>query len=161
MDLQSIVWNTSRNFLHKSGQLPEVPVIGLVEVIMKNLFVFNLDTDIALEWAVVRAHPDDPDLILLVPLDDAPFVGTADVVLPVDRLLIARCGESDWFDLSVLSRGVCLGEVPVQPIRQRLAELVRGRIVQSRPAIDADPEYEQLLRDIQRAREELSGPGRI
>src|SRR5262245_36397502 len=55
-----------------------------------DLYVFDAGEDVGLEWLVVRFHPDDPGLLLLVPADDFPLIGTPDVTLPrelVDRPL--------------------------------------------------------------------------
>src|SRR5690242_17415698 len=62
-----------------------------------HLYVFHVE--VALEWLMVREHPDDEMLALLVPCDDFPLVGSCDVRVPldlIDRPLIARCGEAIW-----------------------------------------------------------------
>jgi hypothetical protein len=46
-----------------------------------DLYVFPVSESAALEWLVLRAHPDDPDLLLVIPCDDFPLAGTADVPL--------------------------------------------------------------------------------
>src|SRR5437763_1599639 len=49
-------------------QHPKLPAPG-------DLYLFRLDTEIEPEWLIVRAHPDDPQLLLVVPVDDFPLAG--------------------------------------------------------------------------------------
>ena len=94
---------------------------------------FDLAVDAALEWLVVREHPDDPDLLLVAPADDFPLAGTPDVVLPhelVGRPLTARCGEGLWLPRCVCSSRLRVGTVPQEAlslVRRKLADLIWGR----------------------------------
>src|SRR4051794_948888 len=79
------------------------------------LFVFDTREEFALEWLLVRFHPDDPRFALLAPADDFPLVGTPDLALPrelVARPLIVRCGETDWFPVALCSASQRVGMVP-------------------------------------------------
>jgi hypothetical protein len=124
-----------------------------------DLYVFDAGEDVGLEWLVVRSHPDDPGLLLLAPADDSPLIGTPDVRLPlelVDRPLAVRCGETDWFPARLCAPRLRVGTVPepaVGLVRQRLADLARGRAIPTADAtIDSDPEYEAWIGEIARAR---------
>ncbi|WP_020473482.1 hypothetical protein [Zavarzinella formosa] len=133
----------------------DVPAVG-------DLYVFDAGDDVALEWLVVRFHPDDSSLLLLAPADDFPLAGPPDIVLPetlVGRRLTIRCGETDWFPADFCESRLRVGAVPEQAIssvRQRLADLVRGRPVEPADrSADFDPEYEEWIGDVSRARSGL------
>lgn len=115
--------------------------------------------DAAIEWAIVREHPDDPDTLLVVPFDDFELVGTPDAWIPrsiVNRPMIARCGESTWINRALLlecGQAVLTGWLPeaaTRIIRRKLADLVCGRC---RLRIhDLDPEYDNQIDRVRRAR---------
>ena len=124
-----------------------------------DLYVFDVGEDIGLEWLVVRFHPDDHGLILLAPADDFPFAGTPDLTIPrelVNRLLTVRCGETDWFPASFCTPRLRVGTVPepaLSLVRQRLADLARGRAIPTADrSIELDPEYEEWIDDVSKAR---------
>jgi hypothetical protein len=127
-----------------------------------DLYIFDVGQDVGLEWLVVRIHPDDSELLLLAPTDDFPLAGTPDLILPseiVGRPLTVRCGETDWFPASVCSSRLRVGVVPEYAlglVRQRLADLARGRAIPTEDAsVDFDPEYEEWIVEIARARGSL------
>jgi hypothetical protein len=128
-----------------------------------DLYVFDLAVDAAIEWLVVREHPDDPGLLLMVPADDFPLAGTPDVALPHDligRPFTLRCGEGLWLPRSLCLPRLRVGTVPdegVRAIRRKLAELVRGQAVGSddQRSVDVDPEYETWIDLVAQARELL------
>jgi hypothetical protein len=127
-----------------------------------DLYVFDTGQDVAIEWLVVRAHPDDPDLILLAPVDDFPLAGTPDLVLPVERVgrpMTVRCGETDWFPRSLFTPDLRVDSIPddlLALVRRRLADLARGRALEPQaPTIDLDPEYEDWLAEVAQARSTL------
>jgi hypothetical protein len=124
-----------------------------------DLYVFDAGNEVGIEWLVVRAHPDDPELILLAPIDDFPLAGTPDLVLPaerVGRLMIVRCGQTDWFPKSLFTPRLRVGTIPddvVALVKRRLADLARGRALTSKvPAADFDPEYEDQMAEFAQAR---------
>jgi hypothetical protein len=130
-----------------------------------DLYVFPVSESAALEWLVIRAHPDDPGLLLLVPGDDFPLAGTADVPLPPDptrRRLIARCGQGLWAPTTLLDARRRVGCLPVDQlpqVRQMLADLARGRNTggEQQQQADADPEYEDWMEVVEGARKRLQG----
>ncbi len=141
---------------------PPVQAVGRDTPTPGDLYVFDAGEDVGLEWLVVRLHPDDPDLLLLAPADDFPLVGTPDVALPhelIGRPLSVRCGETDWFPASLCTPRLRVGAVPEHALGlvcQRLADLARGRAIPSGDAsIDFDPEYEEWIGDVARARVSL------
>jgi hypothetical protein len=128
-----------------------------------DLYVFDAGEEVALEWLVVRQHPDDSGILLLAPCDDFPLAGTTDVQIPrelVDRPLNVRCGEALWVPLHFCQSRLRTGSVPEEPlrlVRKRIADLARGRIEGSEKdcQTDADPEYEDWLALLAQARERL------
>jgi hypothetical protein len=126
-----------------------------------DLYVFDTGQEVAIEWLVVRAHPDDPDLILLAPVDDFPLAGTPDLVLPVERVgrpMTVRCGETDWFPRALFQPDLRVDTIPddlLALVRRRLADLARGRALPEAQAIDLDPEYEDWLAEVAQARSTL------
>jgi hypothetical protein len=130
------------------------------------LYIFDTG-DIGSEWLVVRSHPDDPSIFLLVPVDDFSLVGTPDLVLPqeiVGRPLVVRCGESDWFPAKICESHLLVGTVPeemLKLVRQQLADLSRlGTVptcqrLTNRIDTDLDPEYEEWITEVARARNQL------
>lgn len=124
-----------------------------------DLYVFDAGDEVGIEWLVVRAHPDDPELILLAPIDDFPLAGTPDLVLPaesVGRPMTVRCGETDWFPKSLFTPRLRVGTISddvVAMVKRRLADLARGRaLTPELPAADFDPEYEDQMAEVAQAR---------
>jgi hypothetical protein len=128
-----------------------------------DLYVFGTPVDAAIEWLVVRPHPDDPALVLLVPVDDFPLVGRSDVRLKpefIDRPLTVRCGEAGWVPASACLEGLRVGAVPgeaVAIVRRKLAALARGSVPDEPGAtrVDVDPEYAEWLGQVTLAREAI------
>ena len=124
-----------------------------------DLYVFGGGGDIGLEWLLVRFHPDDPGLALVAPVDDFPLAGTPDLVLDAatfGRTLVVRCGETDWLPARSCTSRLRVGtltEPAVRAVRGRLADLARGRPLGSGdPSVDFDPEYEEWIDEVGRAR---------
>lgn len=112
-----------------------------------SLYVVPHGTDICVELLLVRHHPEDTSLILVVPCDDSPLVGSVDVPLGLDRPLTARCGCSQWVEAQALIGAKSVGAVSPdsnRAVRNKLADLARGRAGGSLPT-DSDPEYEDLI----------------
>jgi hypothetical protein len=140
---------------------PQLPPDRGPEPVPCDLYVFDVPVDGAIEWLVVRPHPDDPATVLLAPADDFPLVGCADVALEhevVDRPLTVRCGNATWVPAAVCPEHLRVGRLPdeaVSLVRGKLAALARGNLA-SQPdarAVEADPEYAAWLSDVARARE--------
>ncbi len=130
-----------------------------------DLYVFRTESEASLEWLVLRAHPDDPFLLLVVPVDDGPLAGTPDVPLPpeeVGRPLTARCGQGLWAPALHFAPALRVGSVPAEALRRArsaVADLARGEFgsAEERRRVDLDPEYESWMAVIEQAREEVRG----
>ena len=128
-----------------------------------DVYVFDLREPLALTWLVTREHADDSNLILLVPGDDFPFAGLADVRIPlhvVERPLTFRCGEGFWAPLTLCQNGQRTDSIPpdaVASVRKMLANLARGRVEASAESsqVDCDPEYLDWLDLVADARRQL------
>jgi len=128
-----------------------------------DLYVFGSPVDAAIEWLVVRPHPDDPGLILLAPADDFPLVGRWDLPLQpefFDRPLTVRCGEAGWVPATTCLEHLRLGAVPDEAIaivRRKLAALARGSVPDEQGAmhVDMDPEYTEWLAQLALVREAI------
>ncbi len=127
-----------------------------------DLYVLGTVGDAAIEWLVVREHPDEPQLVLLAPTDDFPLVGLADEVLPLElvgRPLVVRCGEACWVPAVACPDRLRTGMLPegaVLQIRRNLAMAARGASPAARAGLaDADPEYLTWISTVSRTREAL------
>lgn len=125
-----------------------------------DLYVFNTKNDeLDVVWVVVRDHPQNPNSGLVVPIDTFFLVGTPDLVLPTDEIMVARCGQSDWFEKSMFDPTLRVGvisDVVLSLVRQRLADLARGRDINfGESNVDCDPEYEDHINEIEKARQAL------
>jgi hypothetical protein len=128
-----------------------------------DLYVFPLDVDIAVEWLVVREHPDNHGLLFLVPVDDFPPAGVPDVTLPqnrLDRPLTARCGEGLWAEADLLDADERVDAVPPDVlglVRSGVARLARGELTgtDEQRSVEADPAYEGWLASVEEAGEQL------
>jgi hypothetical protein len=126
-----------------------------------DLYVFGTGSVAAIEWLVVRQHPDDPGLLLLTPADDFPLVGRSDVPLEpefLERPLTVRCGESAWVPATACPENLHVGTIPseaVTLVRKKLAVLARGNVPDEPRAlcIDLDPEYATWLEQVVLARQ--------
>jgi hypothetical protein len=127
------------------------------------IYVLPIQEEEMLEWLIVRAHPDDPSLFLIVPLGDFPLSGTADVkvrhVFP-DKAL---CGLSTWVHGKVFERGHQVGSmddegVEMRLVRNFLASLARGRVEHTPEGVaaEADPEYQSFSEGVARAVSQIS-----
>jgi hypothetical protein len=115
------------------------------------------------DWAVIQPHPDNASLLYFVPVDDHPLVGAGDVVVPrrtAGSRLVLRCGDglwaqSDHFDVRLWTGRI--GQEYVQAARQTLAKMVRGSLAISAARLEneADPEYDDWMREVSVARQAL------
>jgi hypothetical protein len=128
-----------------------------------DLYFFPLDTGREPEWLVVRAHPDDPQLLLTVPMDPFPVAGPPDEVLPpgpAGAPRTARCGQGLWLPAGHLLASLRVGTVSdeaVRLVRRKVAELARGQVIATpeQQLADHDPSYESWLAGIELARRRL------
>jgi tetratricopeptide (TPR) repeat protein len=70
-----------------------------------DLFLLPQDGGSPLEWAVLVSHPHRPGLLLVVPADTHPLVGSSDLAVPAGSPsgpLSLRCGFGVWLDDSFL-----------------------------------------------------------
>lgn len=111
---------------------------------------------IGVAWLVVNEHPDDPALLLCVPMDTTPLVGPVDVRGPDCQ--VARVNSATWLPLRFLpSRGVVRAAVGAEweqladECRLLLGRLAAGKPIYSTPeqlATDEDPHYHQHEREL-------------
>jgi hypothetical protein len=126
-----------------------------------DLYVFAEPADVGVEWLVVRYHPGETGDILMVPADDCPFFGPSDCAVPYEvmkRDMTIRCGQSDWFPVSVCAKGVRVGSMPsyaMVTVRAYLAALARGDSLGPLLHDDYDPDYDEWIEDVARARRVL------
>ena len=128
-----------------------------------DLYVFDTPVEAAIEWLVVRPHPDDAALVLLAPVDVFTLIGRSDVSLRhgfLDRPLTVRCGEAAWVPATSCPVHLRVGVIPdeaLAPVRLKLAALARGNLPDAPGSthVEADPEYAAWLEQIARARESL------
>ena len=131
-----------------------------------DLYSFAVDVDAALLWAVVRAHVDDPDLLLVVPADTNPLAGTCDVRIPE----LAACGpltlrsdRGSWITREGFDLGTRVGfleDIYLAMVNLILERLASGRGVPGnapRIQIDNAPEYRNWIGTVMRAGEHLQG----
>jgi len=126
--------------------------------VIGDLFVFNSAIELDVEWLVVRQLDEEP-IMLVVPGDSYPQNGPADVPVP-GRPLWLRCGQAIWVPKQSLDLGVCVGQVTedtLNLVKKVIAAMARGTYVTTaeQVVVDDDPEYQEHLQDVSRARLEL------
>ncbi len=128
-----------------------------------DLYVFGGEFPIGLQWVVLDPHPQDPEILFVIPADDAPWVGTADMPTLLGSPtapLILRCGCGLWLRNVCVSAGVRIAHLDEQDQRRArdlLARLVRGESVPTvqQQETDADPAYEAWIHQVLEAMERL------
>ncbi len=128
-----------------------------------DLYVLPGISRIALEWLVVRAHPDQADEVFVAPVDDCPLLGPPDAPLPETlalRPLTARCGQGTWVPARFLPQEHRVGALPAEAlalVRAAVANLAAGVFVNDplRDAADDDPTYVAWMARVERARLKL------
>jgi len=128
-----------------------------------DLYLFPLPADMPLEWVVITIDPDDDDLLYLLPADDHPLVGSADVRIPNDAdcaPLVVRCGFGFWVHKEQLLTQRRSGTIPTASVNR--ANKILSKIVASdldatslQKETDCDPEYESWMRELSSAVETL------
>ena len=84
-------------------------------------YVLPHSSDVALEWAIIRVNPDDPELVFAVPLDDGSMVGTPDIDLSdlAGRPMVARCNHGVFLPIQLFTpREGCASELPGEAFYQ-------------------------------------------
>ena len=128
-----------------------------------DLYVFPLPAAMPLEWVVIITDPGDDDLLYLLPADDHPLVGSADVRIPNDAdcaPLVVRCGFGFWAHKEQLLGLRRSGTIPTESVNR--ANKILSKIVASdldatelQKETDCDPEYESWMREVSSAVEAL------
>ena len=131
---------------------PETKALEVGEVFVLR----GLRDSVGVSWLVANEHPDDPALLLCVPLDSTPFVGPVDVRGPDCQ--VARVNSTTWLPIRFLpSRGVVRVAVGAEwdqladECRLLLGRLAAGKPIYSTPdqlATDEDPHYHQHEREL-------------
>ncbi len=102
----------------------------------------------AIQWIVLGSHVEDEDLLLCVPADVFPLVGTADVEVPDSAAcgsLSLRCGASLW-----IPRGFFLGEPRVGVLEEewvveaneKMSQVFSGRLFGTEEQHEGDADIE-------------------
>lgn len=132
-----------------------------------DLYVLTETAESGLEWAVLERDPGDPHRFLMVPADDNPATGSADVAAPEGSArgpLTLRCAHGKWLDADRLDpelRSGALEPECLERAREKRRRVERGERVGSvlERRVDADPEYRDWVAGVlEPAREALSAP---
>ncbi len=127
-----------------------------------DLFVLTATGGLPVEWAVLDRRPGGAGELLAVPADAHPAAGSGDVeVSPAapGGPLSLRCRFGVWLDARLFAAGKRSGSLApatVAEALQRFRRVAAGTLEPSPLAeeVDADPEYEDWIRDVpERARE--------
>jgi len=149
---------TAEEIIAQSERLGNRKATGYAGPLPGDVYVFGQKSDI--QWMVIRYHPDDPNLILLAPVDGFPLAGTPDLTLQVKRVggpLTVRCGQTEWIHRDVVKQANLIDYIPEKfrvTVQRRLADLARGRDIEPQ-AIDFDHQYENWLLKVASARCQL------
>lgn len=138
------------------------PAACPVAVVPGALFVLPTSSPAAVEWLVVRAHPDDPETVLLVPVDECPLAGPADLRwarYETSRPRTARCGQALWVSAPSLAWERQAGKLEpplVAAVQEQLSGLARGESVvdDGQRSTAWDPDYEDWCGYVEQARED-------
>ena len=129
-----------------------------------DLFVLAVTGDLPVEWAILdrrRGASGTADELLAVPADTHPAAGSADVEVPPTAPggpLSLRCRSGVWLDAGLFAAGKRSGSLAPATVAEALQRLRRVAAGTREPSplaeeVDADPEYEDWIRDVpERAR---------
>ena len=117
----------------------------------------------SLECVALFRHPDESTLWYVVPADQNPSVGTADVeVRRSDQSgpMTLRCGRGTWVPDDAFDLDKRIGQITtadVELARDKLSRIVRGGLTPSheQQELDWDPDYQRWLDEVTRAVEKL------
>lgn len=146
--LQDAIEDAVENLRRRRLVPPLTQALGVGDVLVLPSFG---KADYGFEWLVVNTHPDDANLILLVPVDTTPLLGVCDCEGFVEPLYRCRCGFSVWAARERLSTQWRINSQWVETAercRRILAALARGQEIpatQDQKNTEADPNYEELI----------------
>jgi hypothetical protein len=117
-----------QELFHQQFGLPESAPLKV-----GNVYHFSTADDLVIYFLVVRQHLDDENSYQVCPLTDCSLRRTPDIDfgdVPGHGHLVARCGSSFWAHESEITRLMPILDMQswLSPIRQRLADLARGRL---------------------------------
>lgn len=118
-----------------------------------DLYVFPETARFDVQWAVLAHQPPE---LLVVPADDRPLVGSADVAVPAGAscgALTLRCRFGVWLGEAAFDPEMRTGRLApedLERIRRKRAEVERGAVVGSvlERETDGEPEYEDWAEDV-------------
>ncbi len=118
--------------------------------------------DLPVEWVVIEVDPESTTRLLLLPVDDRPWVGSRDVDAGVSRV---RCARDVRLDAEALSAGTHTGRLDASVLEQvdaKRRSLVEGnlRAPLAAWASDDDTEYSGWTARLDRARGRLRSEAR-
>ena len=119
-------------------------------------FVFRETAEVLVEWAVIERDPADEQLVLVVPLDAYPQIGSRDVKLLTSepgRVVHIRCDLDVWLETSRCRPELRTGSLPpggVDDIRHKRLAIASGKLEVSllEEKVDGDPEYRRWKDEI-------------
>ena len=128
-----------------------------------DLIVIPTDTAV-IHWLIVKAHPEDPQILFAVPADDNPETGPADVRVPAEHPwgpVTLRCGFGLWVEADLLDpprRAGVMREEVLGPVQVVLGQLAAGtyRPTPEQAVLDFDPDYMAWLGEVEESREAAS-----
>ncbi len=109
-------------------------------------FVCAVTSAFPVEWMILDLQAKDDRRALVVPIDDAPWLGSGDIVAAVDGERYVRCRHAAWVDAATLDvehrTGVVDSEVLEQARRKR-AQIEAGTVDASplERRVDSEAEY--------------------
>ncbi len=122
------------------------------------------------EWVAVDQDPADLQCLLVVPVDDNPFIGSRDVEVPAQAngLTSIRCDLGIWLDGQTLDPSLRTGVLEleiVSQVRRKQREIEAGKCAGSwlEQEVDEDPEYREWREVLTEARAVLKNrsPGKV
>ena len=137
-----------------------------------DLIIIPTDTAV-IHWLLVKAHPEDSQILFAVPADDNPETGPADVRVPAEHPwgpVTLRCGFGLWVEADLLDpprRAGAMDEEVLHPVQAVLGQLAAGtyRPTPEQAVLDFDPDYMAWLDEVEKSREAaslwLEGAGRV
>jgi hypothetical protein len=129
-----------------------------------DLFVLAATGGLPVEWAILDRRPGGSGKageLLAVPADAHPAAGSGDVEVPATARggpLSLRCRSGVWLDAGLFAAGKRSGSLAPEMVAEALQRLRRVEAGTLEPSplaeeVDADPEYEDWIRDVpERAR---------